>query len=520
MNNKQVVQAMIVDAGIIVKTGSNDDILDLTNKQSNIIDLEGKTVIPGLNDSHLHVLQTAASMDYIDLSSANSVEELIAIGKANLDLSNPDKWMLGKNWNQRNFNPPEIFTKDDLDKISTEVPIAFTRVCIHTTILNSKAIELLDKRYNILDISNPNYKDFRQGIFHETTQEMFRNFITPSGKEELKASMLKMNDVFSRLGITSVISDDFSCYMSLDYNEVIDAYKELYAQNKLTYKVCQKCALYNIENLNRFLDQGYNTKQDYGNYRIGPLKLYMDGSLGARTALMNGGYNDANTFGIANYTQEETNELVKVADANGMQIAIHGIGDAAIQRILTAYNALEDGEHINSQRHGIIHAQVTTPSMIDNIIRSKTLIYAQPIFVASDQHILAERVGKDKEATSYAFKTMIDHDVKVAFSTDAPVEDLSPFANIYCAVTRKDPYDSSLPAYMPDQCIDLYDTILACTATGAYFSFEEDRKGTLEVGKVADFIVLDRDIFNIDIEEIKDTQVLKTIVDGNLVYSA
>jgi len=519
MNNHEIIEAMIVDRGIIQSVGTTEEVMQYANKQSNVIDLQGQVVIPGLNDSHLHVLQTAVSMDYIDLSDANSVEDIIEIGKKALETHNPDKWLLGKNWNQTTFPVPEIFTKDDLDKISTEIPIAFTRVCIHTTVLNSKAIELLNKRYNILDITHPDYKDFRLGILHETNQNMFRDFITPSDKEELKPLMLKMNHEFASKGITSVISDDFSCYMSLDYNHVIDAYRDLYSQNQLTYKVCQKCALFNIDNLNKFLDQGYNTKQDFGNYRIGPLKLYMDGSLGSRTAFIKGGYADAKTDGIANYTYEELLELVTKADANGMQIAIHGIGDGATSLILQAYETLDNSQYINRQRHGVIHAQVTTPDLVDSIINNNVLVYAQPIFVASDQHILADRIGKEKEDSSYVFKTMIDRGGKVAFSSDAPVERLNPFYDIYCAVTRKDPYNLDLPAYKPDQCIDIYTVIKAYTEMGAYFSFEENKKGTLQSGKVADFIIIDRDIFEIDSELIRDTKVLQTYVDGNLVYS-
>jgi predicted amidohydrolase YtcJ len=376
------------------------------------------------------------------------------------------------------------------------------------------------KAYHILDITNPEYKNFRLGILNEKNQDMFRKFIAPQNIEEIKEYLLKMNPVFAQNGITSVISDDFSAFASIDYKDILTAYIELYKEDALTYKVCQKCALPSMELINDFLDNGYNTKQNYGNYRIGPLKLYLDGSLGARTALINGGYADAKVDGISNHTQDALMNMAKLADTNGMQLAIHGIGDNAIERILDVYEVLDESNGINSLRHGIVHAQITTPDLIDRIIKNNALIYAQPIFVASDQDIVESRVGLEKAKTSYPYKTLLDNGVEVAFSTDAPVEPINPWPNIYCAVTRKDPYDTSKPAYYPNQAVDIYETIKAYTLTGAYCSFEEHKKGTLEKGKVADFSILDPDIFTIDSEQVLDTKVLHTVMDGKLVFSA
>ncbi|WP_423364178.1 amidohydrolase [Mycoplasma sp. P36-A1] len=522
MNGKEKASAMIIDDGIITSIGSNEDILSMLNKNSDIIDLDNHTIIPGINDCHLHVLQTAKQYEYIDLNNTFSIDDIIRIGKENLS-KDQNKWLLGKGWNQNNFKNPTIFTKDDLDKISKDIPIAFTRICIHVTIVNSKALELINE---VADIYNPDstllkghLDDIKNGVLKEKDQDILGQFIAPNTNDEIKDLLIKMNPIFAQYGITSVQSDDFSAFTNIDFETIIDVYKDLNANNLLTYKVYQQCALPNIEILSEFIGKGYKSLQDYQNYRLGPLKLYLDGSLGAWSALINDGYKDAHTFGQSNYSDSALTEICTYAQEEDMQIAIHGIGDKAVERILLAYSHLQEENINNIHRHGIIHAQITTPRLVDNISRSKTCIYAQPIFVATDRHIVEQRVGKDKAATSYAFKQMIEHGVKVGFSTDAPVESINPFENIYSAVTRKDPFHPSDKPFQDYDTIDIWDAIEAYTTTPAYLSFEEDKKGSLEKGKVADFIVLDQDIFEIDSESIKDIQVLRTVIDGNLIYS-
>lgn len=523
MNNRQVAQAMIVDDGIITSIGTNEQIQNLLNKNSNVIDLGGHTVLPGLIDSHLHNLQTSMSYDYIDLAQAKDAEDIVNICREKLDPKST-KWLLGKNWNQNNWETPGDLTIEDLDKISTDIPIALTRVCIHLTVINSKALELLNEKYDLLDENNPRFvneiKNYKQGLLKEKNQDLFLDLISPTTKDEIKDYLVKMNDVYKSLGVTSIQSDDFSAIPSIDFEYVIQSYQELVAENKLTYKIYQQCALPTLEKLSEFVGKGYKTKQEFGNYRLGPLKLYLDGSLGAQTALINNGYKDANTFGLSNYTDKELQELITYANEEDLQVVIHAIGDQAAERILNAYTIIDDENPNNIHRDGIIHAQITTPRLIDLMARLDINIYAQPIFVATDRHIVKQRIGEEKTKTSYAFNEMIKKGMKVGFSTDAPVENINPFENIYSAVTRKDPFKPMDLPFQPEQKIDLYTALESYTITNAYLSFEEDKKGSLAQGKAADFIIIDRDIFNVDEEEIKDIKVLRTILDGNLIYSA
>ncbi len=532
MNDHEVVEAMVVDKDKIIMVGSTKEILDYVDSISEkindieVIDLEKRTVLPGFNDSHLHGLLTAQKIVQIDLSQVKSIDELVATCQEQMpkNLKEGD-WIIGQGWNQDYFEVKEFPTKDDLDRISTEYPICLVRACIHICSVNSKALEIMNLDKNNL----PQLSDGKihvddngelTGVFAEGALSLVYDNFPPVELDDIKNLILKLSKKLNAEGITSIHSDDFTALNNVHFTKVIQAYQELANDNKLSLKVYQQCRLPKLETFQEFLDLGYRSKADTGNYRIGPLKLLLDGSLGARTAVIEGNYHDDPTAeGIMAFSEEELYEFGKLAQSNDMQIAIHGIGDGATNQILRVYSKLRINMPKNDHRHGIVHCQITEQKALDKIVEEQAVIYAQPIFLHYDIHIVDDRVGKEKGSTSYAFKTLIDRGVSVSLGTDSPVEDTKPFDNIYCAVTRKDLNNNMSEGWNTHECLTLYDAIKGYTYEGAFQSFEEDRKGTLEVGKQADFIVIDKDIFNIDIEEVRSINVLKTVVDGKLVYS-
>lgn len=532
MNNHEVVEAMVVDKDKIVKVGSTSDILDYIDdvsekiKDIEIIDLEKQTVLPGFNDSHLHGLLTAQKMVQIDLSQAQSIEDLVNTAKENLpkDLKEGD-WIVGQGWNQDYFDVKEFPTKDDLDRISTEYPICFIRACIHICSVNSKALEIINlDKDNLPQLDDGkiylNEQGELNGVFAESALSYVYNNFPPVELANIKDLILKLAKKLNSQGITSIQSDDFTAFNDVNFTKVIQAYHELAQANKLNLKVYQQCRMESVANFQEFIDLGYRTKDDVGNYRIGPLKLLLDGSLGARTAVIEGNYHDApDISGIMAFSEDELYEFGKLAQTNDMQIAIHGIGDGAINQILKMYSKLRINMPKNDHRHGIVHCQITEKSSLDKIIEEQAVIYAQPIFLHYDIHIVDDRVGIEKGRTSYAFKTLVDNGISVSLGTDSPVETTNPFNNIYCAVTRKDLNNNMTEGWNTHESLSIYDAVKGYTYEGAFQSFEEHRKGTLEEGKQADFIVIDKDIFNIDIEEVRTINVLKTVIDGNLVYS-
>lgn len=532
MNNDEVVEAMVVENTKISKIGNTKDILDyIDNKIENIknieiIDLQGRCVLPGFNDSHMHGLLSAQKLVQVDLSQAKSIDDVVKITKEQMpkDLKNGE-WIIGRGWNQDYFDVKEFPTKNDLDRISTKNPICLIRACIHICSVNSKALEIinLDKE-NLPQLSDGKiYTDENgelTGLFAESALSYVYNNFQAIEIDDIKKLITTLAKRLNSQGITSIQSDDFTALNNVDYKTIIQAYQELALENKLNIKVYQQCLLPKIETLQEFLDLGYRTKATFNNYRIGPLKLLLDGSLGARTAVLEGPYNDdPDAIGIQGFSGDELYEFGKLAQANNLQMAIHGIGDGAINQILEMYSRLRINMPKKDHRHGIVHCQITEKKALDKIVEEEVVIYAQPIFLHYDIQIVDDRVGKEKGSTSYAFKTLVDNGVSVSLGTDSPVEDTNPFDNIYCGITRKNLNNNMDHGWNMHEALTLKDAIRGYTYEGAFQSFEEKIKGTLEVNKQADFIVLDKDIFNIDIEEIRSINVLKTVVDGKLVYS-
>ncbi|MDF9867576.1 putative amidohydrolase YtcJ [Bacilli bacterium PM5-3] len=526
MNDHRVVEAMLVDDEKIKNIGTTKEILELVDDNTQVIDLEQKVVIPGFIDSHLHGLLSSQKMSQVDLSQAKSIDDLVNITKDTMPKNLKDgDWVIGRGWNQDYFDIKKFPTKDDLDRISTDVPICLIRACIHICVVNSKALEIinLDKN-NLPQLSDGEiYTDENgdlNGLFSETALTYVYSNFPKLALNDIKELILNFNKHLNSEGITSIQTDDFTALPGVEYHEVMQAYQELAKDKKLTVKVYQQCLLPKVNLLKDFLAKGYRTKQDFGFYRIGPLKLLLDGSLGARTAVIEGGYADApEEKGISTYDDNELYELGKIAQENDLQMAIHGIGDGATNQIMRLYSRLNKEMPKDNSRHGIVHCQITETPALEQIAKEKVVVYAQPIFLHYDIHIVDSRVGAKKGKTSYAFKTLMDKGVSVSMGTDSPVEPTNPFNNIYCAITRKDLNNTFDKGWNEHECLSVYEAIRAYTYEGAYQSFEEDYKGTLEVGKVADFAVLNQDIFSVDVEDIPKTQVLKTVVNGKLVYT-
>ena len=237
-------------------------------------------------------------------------------------------------------------------------------------------------------------------------------------------------------------------------------------------------------------------------FKYGPLKMFVDGSLGARTALMRQPYaDDPSTCGVPTIPVPNFEAMVKMADDNNCQVAVHAIGDGAIEMVLNAYDkVIENGN--NKNRHAVVHAQITDTEMLERFRSSDVLAQVQPIFIHYDMNVVAERCGEELASTSYAFGDLYRMGVHTSYGTDSPVENLQPYENLYCAVTRK--RLDGARTYREDQCVDIYDAIDQYTIGSAYTEFAENRKGRLMPGFLADFAVLDRNIFAVPSDEIKD----------------
>lgn len=515
----QFAEAILIEDGKVKAFGSVEDFSK--EKADNIIDLEGKTVLPGLNDSHLHMAMIGEAMNSCELASAKSIEEIIQIGKDFLE-ENPNTEILsGRGWNQDYFENGEkrLLNKSDLDKISTEIPIVFTRICGHVSSSNTRALEVLginkDTRVDggVIEIGpdgTPN------GVFNENAVALIDSVKTTKTNEQIQDDFLKAHDYAISNGITSVQSCDV---LRSNFDTTFEAIHDLYESGKSKLRYTHQFNFQDIEDFKNYLDGEFKTGKYDGKFLSrGYLKLFKDGSLGARTAYMLEDYKDEpGTRGVNALSDEQFQELCNLATENNIQVVTHAIGDGAIESVIDAYeNTMEDGK--NPLRHGIVHCQITSREQLERIAKLNIAVMYQPIFLDYDNKIVESRVGEDLASTSYAFNTLYQLGAPISMGTDSPVEDSNPFPNIYCAVTRKALDGTPEGGFYPEENMKVEDVIDAYTHGSAYNEFKEDFKGKLKPGYVADLILLDRDIFSIDPDEIKDIKVLKTMIDGEFVF--
>ncbi|SHJ18294.1 amidohydrolase [Lutispora thermophila] len=516
-------QAVLISDGIIEKVGTNEDILACASQDCEVIDADGKTILPGFNDSHLHLGSIGEWLTYANLSGATSIEDIVEIGKRFIE-ENPElvkQGLYGIGWNQDYFTDEKrILTRHDLDRISTDIPIVFERVCGHIVSANTKALEVggitadtpqVDGGvFEIGDDGQPN------GIFKENATYQITKVIPPHTFEKLEQLYIKAMEYAVSVGVTSVQSNDVRDH---NYKEVFRLMHKLHDEGKLLVRYRHQFSFLDIENFKDFLATEFKDyRYDNKFLALGPLKLFKDGSLGARTALMRKGYlDDPGNYGVASLSDEQMDELCGLAVKNGIQVITHTIGDAAIDDTITNYErTMKEGK--NSLRHGVVHCQITDLPILERVAKLDILVMVQPIFLNYDLHVVESRVGKDLASTSYAFHTLDKLGVHVAYGTDAPIEDCNPFFGVYSAVTRKDLNGFPERGFYPKECVDLEQAIDNYTIGSAYAEFLEDVKGRIKPGYWADLIILDRDIFTIPVDEIKDIKVDLTICNGKVVY--
>jgi len=523
--NKTRVEAMCIDDHTFTAVGSNEEILRLMEEGAECINLQGKTVLPGLFETHMHVLSLGMLLKDINHNSCNSVQNLIEHSRKHIVTNRiPEgKWIRGRGWNQDNFSDESRFiTRYDLDKVSKTHPLAFTRTCGHVIVVNSKALEIMGMADNAPEIEGGQIdldeNGVPLGIFRERARACVLNAIPEMSLEEVKELICLSMDEAVAYGITEIHTDDFKD-IPTNYQKVIDAYEELVAEGKMKLRVYEQCNLPSVEKIQHFLDAGYYTGYGTEKFKLGPLKLLSDGSLGARTAYLNEPYSDMQaTKGIPLFTQQELDDMIGKCHKAGMQVAIHAIGDGAIDMVLNSIEKAKKELPRENERHGIIHCQITTPQQIDKMKAMDLIAYIQPIFLNYDIDIAQDRIG-ERALTAYNWKEFLDKGVMVSGSSDCPVESLNIMENIYAAVVRKNLKGLPEGGWRAEQNLTVEEALKIFTINSAYTSFSEDKKGSITPGKLADFVVIDNDIFAVAHEKIKDIKVIQTYLGGDLVYS-
>lgn len=448
-------------------------------------------------DSHLHVLGLGYYQDIINLNNVTSIETL-----TNLLKQSRKDIIVARGFNQENLVEKRMPLKQDLDEISR--PVVIYRICGHIAVVNQAMIDFMGTHKLSFPVSGGSF-NLETGLFTEKALSLISEVIPKPTKEDLKRYLVKANDILLENGITKVASDDFSSF-DLDYEIIIEAINEVIAEGKIDISITEQVNL-PLERFKDFIKKGYVNKR-YRNFKMGPLKILADGSLGGRTASLNEAYSDDPlNFGILTFSDGELAELIDLAFRNDMDVVVHAIGDKAVDQAIRIISSLDKKYSRKKPNNAIIHAQILNRKQIDLLKKNQINAIVQPIFINTDIKIISDRIGnRDKE--SYLFKTMFDN-INVGFSTDSPVETVNPFHNIYCAMTRKSIDFPEYPPFNSEEAFSLKSALEAYTENNLGFVYEKES---------FDYIEINEDINNLDLENLKDIKVRRTFINGKIVY--
>ena len=511
-------QAFLVEDGKFSAVGSNEEVL--AQNADNTVDLDGKFVCAGFNDSHMHLLNLGQALSVAPLHLyTGSLQEMVLC----LQQMQPGRggWILGRGWNQDLFaDVHRMPNRWDLDKVSLEYPVCAVRACGHAMVVNSKALELLGITANtpqipggeiVMENGEPN------GILFDNAMDLIYGAVPPPEKEDIKAMLIAACKMLGSYGITSCQSDDYCVFQNTPWEVINEAYRELEESGELTVRVYEQANFTNLPGLKRFVEAGNLTGVGTDCFKVGPLKMLGDGALGARTAYLSMPYADApHTRGLSVFTPEVFDEMIGYAHEQGMQVAVHCIGDACLDLVLNSIEKAQADHPRADHRHGIVHCQITRPDQLDRIAKLGLRVYAQSIFLDYDLHIVEERVGKELAGSSYCWKTLMHNGVTVSNGSDCPVELPNVMGGIQCAVTRCDLKGTG--PYLPAEAFTVQEALDSFTKAGALASFDEDIKGEISTGMLADFVVLGENPFETEPSKLKDIPILATYLGGKMVH--
>lgn len=520
------VEAIIVENNKISFCGSYEEGLEQTDDSTEMYDLKNRTLLPGFNDSHMHLLNYSLSQYKVNLFESDSITDIKIRLKdfiKNEEVKVFKDWIVGYGWNHVYFEEKRLPTKEDLDAVIKDRPIFLSRACGHICVVNSKALELAGINKETEDpeggrIDRDSETGEPTGILRENALYLpYEKIPMDEDVDNIKNLLIKGIHKANKAGLTSIQTDDFS-HVKL-YENVITAYEQLKEEGKLTGRINIQMLLKDINLLKNFFKKGIKTGDGDELLKFGPLKLLADGSLGSRTAAMEKPYSDdESTDGVLIYKDKEIYKLLETAHINGLQLAVHAIGDRCINQVLDSYDSIIKRHPKEDPRFRIVHAQIASEEIFEKFQKLNAIADIQPIFMKTDMYMAEDRVGAERLKTSYAWKTMSDKGIHLSGSSDCPIEPFDPILGVYATVTRKNLKGDPKQGWHKEECMELYDALKLFTTNSAYSTYEEKIKGKIKVGMLADLVILSDNIMEVDKEDIKDIKIDMTMVDGKIVY--
>ena len=483
-----------------------DEILSNFSSQ-NIVNAQGLPIYPGFIDSHAHFYDLGYYLNQVDLKNTQSLEEVID-RVVEFDVENNPNFILGRGWDQNDWNNKTFPTNTLLNEMFPDTPVVLRRIDGHAYLVNDSALKLAGIN-NLTKVEGGEIVKIGNrltGVLIDNSMRLVDNIIPEPSKEESIQALLSAQDLAFQYGLTTISDAGLT-------KEQIYLIDELQKDGALKIKIYAM-----IENdpssLEHFLELGpYKTDR----LNVRSVKVYVDGALGSRGALLIDDYSDRKGFkGIIRTPIDSINKLALKLSGTKFQMNTHAIGDKANRVVLNAYrDALFD---FRDPRWRIEHAQVIAKEDFE-LFNPKIIPSVQPTHATSDMYWLNDRIGQNRAKYSYAYKELLNKSKIIAFGTDFPVEDISPIMTFYSAVVRKDFNGFPDEGFQMENSISRGDALYAMTSFGAYANFEEDEKGSIEVGKDADFIILDNDLITSSENRIPSTNIVATFVNGELVFN-
>lgn len=509
-------EAVAVQAKRIAMVGSTAELRALIGPRTRIIDAGGKTVFPGFNDAHVHFLMGGFSLANLDLRDAQSPEELARRLAEYAKELPKGRWILGGNWNHEKWPGAPLPSRELIDAATPDNPVWVRRLDGHMALANSLALELAGVTRETQDppggliVRDPKTGEPR-GILKDAAQELVERAVPAKTFEEKHAAARAATEHAGQMGVTSVTD------MSADSD--VGLYQYMLERGELKTRIY---AIRSIVSWDVLARTGVRSGFGSDRLRIGGLKGFADGSLGSSTALFFEPYSDAaDTRGLLfDQMLPERAMLQRVlgADQAGLQVMIHAIGDEANWRILEVYRQVAERNGPRDRRFRIEHAQHLRPSEIPRFGRQRVIASMQPYHAADDGCWCEKRIGPERSQGTCCFRSLLESGAVLAFGSDWTVAPLSPLKGIKAAVTRQTLDGRHPNGWMPEQKLTLDEAVRAFTIGSAHAEFAEQVKGSLSPGKLADLVLLDRDLYRADPAEIDQAQVVLTVMDGEVVY--
>jgi predicted amidohydrolase YtcJ len=507
------VQAIAVTGDKIVAIGSNEEIQKFKGPKTQVIDLGGQFAMPGFNDAHVHLGSGGFEKLNVNLVGCKSLDDMKQRIAARVKTASSGEWIVGRGWDHTLWAEQKTPTRADIDSVTGDHPAIFNRVDGHIAIANSAALKAAGVTAQSPDPHGGKIdRDDRgepTGILRETAMgAVFEKIPPPSPAQRRKAAELALQDA-ARWGITSAQDNS-------DWEDFL-TYEQMEKEGKLTLRIAEWLPFdAPVEQLIKMREH-HSAKDPMLHTTM--LKGFMDGSLGSRTAAMLAPYDDdLKNSGIPRYEQDKLNAMAAERANAGFQLGFHAIGDRGARMALDAFAYAIQKSNKKGLRFRIEHDQVIAPEDFKKFKDLGVIASVQPNHLLTDMNWAEAHIGPARAKYSYPWKEFEDNGIPLAFGTDYPVEPITPFRGLYAAVTRQN--EAGTKEYYPEQKLTMNHAIAAYTAGAAYAEFAEDKKGLLQTGMLADFVVLDRDITKVPPPEILKTRVLRTVVGGKIVYEA